>query len=301
MFQPQRVTLPGPLTVWSPSVFEASVLYREIFSERTYEKHGIAIDDGSTIFDVGANIGLFTVYAAKRFPRARVHAFEPVPEIYGVLQQNLAEHAPEARAYNFGLADKAGEAMFEFDRFATIASSMHPSVFNDGKRQNTSKAIFAEAALIDLEKVTGANEWIQIARSNLKRPVLREIVLLFLGAANLGLRLRRRAFLKHRRCELKTLSEALAISGSDVVDLVKIDVEGAEESILAGIDDEDWSRLRQFVIEVHDVAGRLDRMSRLLQNRGYRTIQAREDWAIHELLGISTLYAIRQPDSRLVR
>ena len=27
--------------------------------------------------------------------------------------------------------------------------------------------------------------------------------------------------------------------------------------------------------------------------RGYRTVRAREDWAVHQLLGIWTLYAMR--------
>jgi hypothetical protein len=34
-------------------------------------------------------------------------------------------------------------------------------------------------------------------------------------------------------------------------------------------------------------------MTAELERRGYRTVRAREDWAIHELLGIWTLYAMR--------
>ena len=89
------------------------------------------------------------------------------------------------------------------------------------------------------------------------------------------------------------LSESLAETGVDSVDLVKIDVEGSEESILAGIQDSDWDRFHQFVIEVHDVNGRLNRMSDLLEHHGYRTFLAREDWEMHGLLGIWTLYAIK--------
>jgi len=92
---------------------------------------------------------------------------------------------------------------------------------------------------------------------------------------------------------LITLSQALALSGESHVDLVKIDVEGAEEEVLAGIGDADWPRIRQFVIEVHDVDGRLDRMTRLLEARGFQATHAREDWKLHQVLRISTLYAAR--------
>ena len=81
----------------------------------------------------------------------------------------------------------------------------------------------------------------------------------------------------------------------DRVDLVKIDVEGAEEQVLAGVAEHDWPRLRQLAIEVHDVDGRLERLAAMLEGRGYRVTSAREDWALHELLGISTLYAWRPP------
>src|SRR5439155_26728305 len=126
------VTLPGPLEVWAPSLFEATVLYREIVTERTYERHGISIREGDTIFDVGANIGLFALHVTRTVPGVRVHAFEPVPEIFEALRRNLAEHVPGAMTYNLGLAEKAGEATFEFDRFSTMAATMHPRVFDEG-------------------------------------------------------------------------------------------------------------------------------------------------------------------------
>ena len=46
-------------------------------------------------------------------------------------------------------------------------------------------------------------------------------------------------------------------------------------------------------VEVHDIDGRLNRLSALLEARGYRTSRVRADWALHELLGIWTLYAVR--------
>jgi len=53
--------------------------------------------------------------------------------------------------------------------------------------------------------------------------------------------------------------------------------------------------IQQLVIDVHDVDQRLDRLTSLLESRGYRTrtTRARAGCALHELLGIWTLYAVR--------
>jgi hypothetical protein len=107
------------------------------------------------------------------------------------------------------------------------------------------------------------------------------------------LEIRKRLFRSNVTIQLRTLSQELADSGFETIDLAKIDVEGAEEQVLDGIGDADWPRIRQFVIEVHDVNGRLERMAARLRERGYRVAIDREDWALHELMGISTIYAVR--------
>jgi FkbM family methyltransferase len=53
------------------------------------------------------------------------------------------------------------------------------------------------------------------------------------------------------------------------IDLVKIDVEGAELEVLQGIDDHDWPRIDAVVVEVHDVGGRLSMIERLLLRYGF--------------------------------
>lgn len=287
-----RVTLPNGVSVHAPSAFEAAVVYREVFVERAYEQHGITIRDDSVIFDIGANIGLFSIRAAQLAPRARVHAFEPVTALFTALQQNLATNAPAVRAWNVGLADAPGEAIFEIDRFSTITSTMHPDVF-ETRRGAAPLMEWFDAGLADMDRVMPDQSWLRTARASLHRPITAVPAAALLACLAAMMRVRRRLFLRHQRCRLMTLSAALAVSGAASVDLVKIDVEGAEEQVLLGIAPQDWDRLGQFVIEVHDVDGRLARMTRLLENRGYRVAHDREDWAVHALLAISTLYATR--------
>lgn len=47
------------------------------------------------------------------------------------------------------------------------------------------------------------------------------------------------------------------------------------------------------IVEVHDVDGRLERVRALLASKGFEVEVGREDWALHPLLGISTLFARR--------
>ncbi|CAM9553811.1 unnamed protein product, partial [Ectocarpus sp. 12 AP-2014] len=48
------------------------------------------------------------------------------------------------------------------------------------------------------------------------------------------------------------------------VDLLKVDVEGDELAVLHGIDDDDWPKIRQIALEVHDIDGRLAATIRIL-------------------------------------
>ncbi len=54
--------------------------------------------------------------------------------------------------------------------------------------------------------------------------------------------------------------------GLERVDLLKIDVERAELDVLHGVRQQDWPRIRQVVLEVHDVGGQLATVQRLLQD-----------------------------------
>ena len=60
----------------------------QIFARRVYAVHG----SDRVILDVGANIGLFTIYAARQAPGARIFAVEPFPATFVRLQQMVHDH-----------------------------------------------------------------------------------------------------------------------------------------------------------------------------------------------------------------
>ena len=63
-----------------------------------------------TILDCGANAGIFSVWAAKKCPEAKITALEPFPSTFAELQVNLKQNNLEnrVRAVPFGLAASEG-------------------------------------------------------------------------------------------------------------------------------------------------------------------------------------------------
>lgn len=55
-----------------------------------YGLQGLALNPGDVVVDVGAHVGMFSIFAALRFPEARIFAFEPDPANFANLTANLA-------------------------------------------------------------------------------------------------------------------------------------------------------------------------------------------------------------------
>ena len=73
-------------------------------------------------------------------------------------------------------------------------------------------------------------------------------------------------------CQVMTLSQFVNDHGIDRIDLLKIDAEKAELEIFRGIETIDWRKIRQVVVEVHDLSDRLDTMTTLLHEHGLNKI-----------------------------
>jgi FkbM family methyltransferase len=71
------------------------------------------LEPGWAVFDVGANVGWYTLHLACRQPTARLYAFEPVPSTFGRLETNLTMNGPtNVRLFNFGLGAREEELTF---------------------------------------------------------------------------------------------------------------------------------------------------------------------------------------------
>jgi FkbM family methyltransferase len=67
---------------------ETELMYNEIFVNKDYTSGGITVDNGNTVIDIGANIGMFTMFLLRNFKGLTIHAIEPVPATYECLKLN---------------------------------------------------------------------------------------------------------------------------------------------------------------------------------------------------------------------
>ena len=112
---------------------EARVAPLEVMNFDRYEPEEAAVMDmlvagAANILDVGANIGFYTARFAKRMPRARVYAFEPMPTSFAYLQRNVAANGvgTQVIAFNYGLSNACGSVEF----FISPASGTNASLKN---------------------------------------------------------------------------------------------------------------------------------------------------------------------------
>lgn len=89
-------------------------LYREIFARQNYYFH--ANNNSPLVFDCGANLGIATLYFKWLYPRARIHAFEPDPVTFAILQTNVAQnHLTDVTTHNCALWNENGTLEFFVD------------------------------------------------------------------------------------------------------------------------------------------------------------------------------------------
>lgn len=77
---------------------------------------------GDCFWDIGANIGWFSLFAAKQVGRSgAVMAFEPSPEVFQALRSNIA-HSANVQALQYGIGARDGVASFASQGMSTSAS-----------------------------------------------------------------------------------------------------------------------------------------------------------------------------------
>lgn len=83
-------------------------MWQEIFEEKLYDFNSPT--ETPNILDVGANIGIATLYFKSKHPRAKIKAFEPVGESFEALKENT-KSLESVELFNYGLSDYEGEGV----------------------------------------------------------------------------------------------------------------------------------------------------------------------------------------------
>ena len=107
--------LPNGLVIRHQNRSETDYLYEEIFEDQIYLRYGLELPAQACVFDVGANIGMFSLYVAEQSPGARIYAFEPIAEVCESLQHN-AELCQRSggKVCRYGLGARSGREEFSY-------------------------------------------------------------------------------------------------------------------------------------------------------------------------------------------
>jgi FkbM family methyltransferase len=226
---PEVFRAPNGLEIFHHALAETKYVYQEIFEDRVYFRHGINLAPGETVFDIGANIGLFTLFIKENIPDAKVFAFEPGPAIFRILRANAARYGDSISLYSCGIADRPGEAKFIFYPNYSIMSGIHAGAVQDAETLRAGIKSRLKEQNVDPSELTdrGLDRMVRVALAG------------------------RQEYL----CRLRTISEIMDEAAVPAIGLLKIDAEGSELDILAGIRAEHWPRIRQVVMEIHDPKG----------------------------------------------
>lgn len=245
----QSATLPDGRTVFCINAYEVDFSVHEIFSE-DLGAHGLHLPAAGTVLDVGANIGLFSIYVRDRCPQARIIAFEPMPAVFSALERNVAALSPPGLAVPLALGAAAGWA--EFDYFPGVAAL---------STQNREVGRILSAGLRHLlgSRQTGGELKDILDKTGATQVATDEAFLDGLFRPETV------------RAQVDTLSAQMAALDVDAVDLLKIDTEGAEREVLAGLEEADWPKIRQLLVEVHLGEEVTETMAADLRGRGFRT------------------------------
>lgn len=114
-------------------------LGKTVYIEGPYEYGNVILEEGDTVFDCGANIGLFSSYCASK--KCMVHAFEPTPETIEFLKKNINLYPQNIMLAPYALSNKT-----EIIKFYTQDQFYNNSIFEPKFSQSS---IDVEAITID--------------------------------------------------------------------------------------------------------------------------------------------------------
>lgn len=235
----QHYELPNGMLLFHKNKNETDFLYTEIFGEQSYLKHGISVQKGDTIVDIGANIGLFSLMVSQISSDVRIYAFEPIPSVCDILKLNMELYGLDAKVFCCGISDKE-----KSDRFISYP---YVSILSGQSADPKEVREVVKNFVLNQQKEEG---------SEMTPEQIEELLNARLKSEEIT-------------CSFYPLSKIIKENQIEKIDLLKVDVEKSELAVLMGIEKEDWQKIQQIVIEVHDVEGILEKIQGILVQQGF--------------------------------
>jgi FkbM family methyltransferase len=268
-----EIMLPNGMKIFYQNKEEVEFLYEEM---PLYFKNGIDLYEGDTVFDVGANIGLFTLLASQLCDRnANIYAFEPIPATFEVLQRNVQRFNPEKiKVFPCGLSQNSQTVTFAFYPNSSGWSTIYP---DDSKEQRDS---MKKVVLDNLKDAPSFIRWLRWLP-----PFMRSFIL--------DSKIDKAFQMQQVTCELRTVSQIIREHNVEQIDLLKVDVERSELDVILGIEEQDWQKIKQIVMEVHNLDNRIEKVTALLKGHGFNEIIVEQEAFLKGYENFN-LYALRQ-------
>jgi FkbM family methyltransferase len=278
----EQVVLENGMKINCINKTEALSIQNEI---KAYFKKGISVNANDTVVDIGANIGIFSLYLNFQFNKnIKIYAFEPIPELYQVLQANTGLYNQDSiQTFAVGILNYNGEKEFVYYPHIPELSTAYPERWEQ-----------------DLDQMQNSflNNWQNSPyyydeSDSRVAPELLERVRKFRSIMGI----KKMFEVRRVACPVWTLSKVINDNRLHRIDLLKVDVEKSEWEVLSGIAESDWSKIQQIVLEAHDDK-LLGEIRQLLAGRGYQIFQERAPTA--ETLTCYTLYAVRGGTTKIL-
>ena len=231
----RKIAYPPFGEIYCRNEMETRLILDEIVVDKLYFQEGVSVSPGDIVLDVGANIGVFALSAAKQ--GAQVYAYEPIPGTFELLQQNIHLHGLDNVVHprNIGLSERSEEKiMFHYPSMSTW----------DSWNSREDRELVAENLqdALDVLKTAAPVRYKALRLlgfKSLQQALVRDAIEKILASA------------VKVRCQFETLSEVISQENIRSIALLKLDAELADWQILNGVKAQDWQRIRQVAMEVH--------------------------------------------------
>jgi FkbM family methyltransferase len=112
----RRTTIGGlDLSTIDRNDADTEYIFNEVFNSRIYRFDRMRLPARPTIMDVGANVGLYTLWAHRHYRPRDILCYEASPRTFACLQDNVARlidpATTEVHAHNRAIAARSGETL----------------------------------------------------------------------------------------------------------------------------------------------------------------------------------------------